>query len=125
MNDTSPSVRRHPLRDAFFILAILAVISFLAAGFFTEPRLTPSGVKIHLSGIRLMTIPYEDIEQVRVRRVTDGLFSTNPFRRLRVGGCVRDDVVELKRRHGWFTTVVVCPWNRAGFVRKLEARRHH
>ena len=117
-------LRRRVSRDILISLAALAVISFLGAAFVMDPRLTPSGIEIHFAGIPMYTIPYHDLEQVRVRKATSVLFSTNPLRLQRAGGCFRDDVVELQRRHGWFTTVVVCPWDRAGFARAVETRRH-
>ena len=117
-------LRRRATRDVLISLAALAVISFLGAAFVMDPRLTSSGIEIHFAGIPMYTIPYDDLEQVRVRKAVSVLFSTNPFRLQRAGGCFRDDVVELKRRHGWFTTVVVCPSNRAGFARDVAARRH-
>lgn len=117
-------LRRRATRDVLISLAALAVISFLGAAFVMDPRLTPSGIEIHFAGIPMYMIPYDDLEQVRVRKATSVLFSTNPIRLQRAGGCFRDDVVELKRRHGWFTTVVVCPWDRAGFARAVETRRH-
>jgi hypothetical protein len=116
--------RRRAVLGALIALGALAALCFVAAAFVMDPRLSPAGVEIHLAGIPIMTIPYHDIDQVRVRSRAGVYFSGNPFRRLRVGGCMRDDVVELTRRHGWMTSVVVCPWDRAGFVRDVEARRH-
>jgi hypothetical protein len=122
---TSPEIvkRRQALFATIIVIGTAAALCFAVAAFVMDPRLKPSGVEIDLAGIPLLTIPYDDIDQVRVRTRASVYFSGNPFRRLRVGGCLRDDVVELTRRHGWMTSVVVCPRDRAGFVREVEARR--
>ena len=116
---------RRALLATIVTLGGATTIGFAVAAFAMGPRLSPSGVEIDLAGIPLLTIPYDDIEQARVRRRGAVYFSGNPFRRLRVGGCLRDDVVELTRRHGWMTSIVVCPQDREGFVREVEARRRH
>jgi hypothetical protein len=116
-------LRRRALWAATIALCVVGLY-FAITAFLMDPRLSRAGIEIHLAGIPIMTIPYGDIDQVRVRSRTAVYFSGNPLRRVRVGGCVRDEVVELTRRHGWVTSVVVCPWNRAGFVRDVEARRH-
>jgi hypothetical protein len=122
---TSPAVvkRRQTLSATIIVVGAPAALCFAVAAFVMDPRISPSGVEIEIARIPLFTIPYDDIDQVRVRTRAGVYFSGNPFRRLRVGGCLRDDVVELTRRHGWMTSVIVCPRDRAGFVREVEARR--
>jgi hypothetical protein len=117
-------LRRGTLVAGVIAFGAAVAIILVVAAFVMDPRLSAAGVEIHFAGIPVMTIPYDDIEQVWVRNGTSVVFSTNPLRLLRVGGCLHDDVVELTRRHGWTRTVVVCPWDRAGFVREVEARRH-